>query len=215
MRAVRLATFRPPSRPQSTPSRATTTSSQGLIPEAEQEFQTAHRRRRPSAAAHAGLAQVRERSGNSAEARAEAQSSIKLQPNVAGLSRSRPPRSAGQRDWPHQRPTSARHSSSSRKTPRRKACVRPSRHADRACHETPSRDSPSYCSWRSACALPAPLSAASRTPPASSSNSPSTTPSSPSPRTTCSAVCSEAARSHAQPYSSPWARPAACSTPPA
>jgi tetratricopeptide (TPR) repeat protein len=55
---------------------------QGLIPEAEQEFQTALNADPNNAAAHAGLAQVRERSGSADEARTEAQASIRLSPNV-------------------------------------------------------------------------------------------------------------------------------------
>jgi tetratricopeptide (TPR) repeat protein/TolB-like protein len=56
---------------------------QGLIPEAEQEFHTALTADPKSATAHAGIAQVRERSGSTDEARAEAQASLKLSPNVA------------------------------------------------------------------------------------------------------------------------------------
>lgn len=56
---------------------------QGLVPEAEQEFQAAIAADPSSAAAHAGLAQVRERSGNAADSRAEAQTSLKLQPTAA------------------------------------------------------------------------------------------------------------------------------------
>jgi tetratricopeptide (TPR) repeat protein len=55
---------------------------QGLIPEAEQEFQAAIAADASSAAAHAGLAQVRERSGSPTDARAEAQASLILHPNV-------------------------------------------------------------------------------------------------------------------------------------
>ena len=55
---------------------------QGLIPEAEQEFQAAIAADASNAAAHAGLAQVRERSGNVPEARAEAQASNQLHPNA-------------------------------------------------------------------------------------------------------------------------------------
>jgi tetratricopeptide (TPR) repeat protein len=55
---------------------------QGLIPEAEQEFQAAIAADASSAAAHAGLAQVRERSGSTTDARAEAQASLNLHPNV-------------------------------------------------------------------------------------------------------------------------------------
>jgi tetratricopeptide (TPR) repeat protein len=56
---------------------------QGLLPEAEQEFHTALAADPKNAAAHAGLAQVRERSGSAGDARAEAQSSLDLAPNVA------------------------------------------------------------------------------------------------------------------------------------
>ena len=55
---------------------------QGLVPEAEREFQAAIAADSTSAPAHAGLAQVRERSGSEDEARAEAQSSIRLNPNA-------------------------------------------------------------------------------------------------------------------------------------
>jgi tetratricopeptide (TPR) repeat protein len=56
---------------------------QGLIPEAEQEFHTAIAADASSADAHAGLAQVRERSGSAVDARSEAQTSLNLHPNVA------------------------------------------------------------------------------------------------------------------------------------
>ena len=55
---------------------------QGLLPEAEQEFQTALAADPKSAAAHAGIAMVRERSDASDDARVEAQASLKLAPNV-------------------------------------------------------------------------------------------------------------------------------------
>ena len=55
---------------------------QGLIPEAEQEFQSALAANTNSAEARAGLAQVREQSGDAAAARSEAQASIKLSPNA-------------------------------------------------------------------------------------------------------------------------------------
>jgi tetratricopeptide (TPR) repeat protein len=56
---------------------------QGLLPEAEQEFQSAITADATSAGAHAGLAQVREQSATPDEARTEAQTSIKLHPNAA------------------------------------------------------------------------------------------------------------------------------------
>jgi tetratricopeptide (TPR) repeat protein len=55
---------------------------QGLLPEAEQQFQSAISADSRSAAAHTGLAQVREQSASAAEARAEAQTSLKLKPNA-------------------------------------------------------------------------------------------------------------------------------------
>jgi tetratricopeptide (TPR) repeat protein/cell division septation protein DedD len=56
---------------------------QGLLPEAEQEFQSALSADPKSAAAHAGIAMVRERSDAPEDARSEAQLSLKLGPNVA------------------------------------------------------------------------------------------------------------------------------------
>jgi tetratricopeptide (TPR) repeat protein len=58
---------------------------QGLLPQAEQQFQSAIASDSNSAAAHAGLAEVRERSGNAKEARSEAQHSVSIQPNVPAL----------------------------------------------------------------------------------------------------------------------------------
>ncbi len=55
---------------------------QGLMPEAEQEFQSALSADKNNAAAHAGIAQVRERTGSADDARAEAQASLKIAPNV-------------------------------------------------------------------------------------------------------------------------------------
>jgi tetratricopeptide (TPR) repeat protein len=55
---------------------------QGLIPEAEQEFQSALSASPSSAQAHAGLAEVREKSGDVAAARSEAQASLKLASNA-------------------------------------------------------------------------------------------------------------------------------------
>lgn len=55
---------------------------QGLLPEAEQEFQSALVADPHAAAPHAGLAQIREQSGAPADARTEAQTSIQYKPNV-------------------------------------------------------------------------------------------------------------------------------------
>ena len=57
--------------------------SQGLLPEAEQEFQLALTADPKSALAHAGLAQIREQSSTADEARAEAKASLNLHPNAA------------------------------------------------------------------------------------------------------------------------------------
>jgi tetratricopeptide (TPR) repeat protein len=58
---------------------------QGLLPEAEGQFQAALAARPDSAEAHAGLAEVRERSGNPVAARDEALASLKLKPSAEGF----------------------------------------------------------------------------------------------------------------------------------
>ena len=55
---------------------------QGLLPEAEQEFHAALTAEPGNAGAHAGLARVREQSGDVDEARSEAQNSLQAKPNV-------------------------------------------------------------------------------------------------------------------------------------
>ncbi len=55
---------------------------QGLLPEAEEDFNSAIHADPSSAQGHAGLAQVREQSGDAAAARTEAEASIRLAPNV-------------------------------------------------------------------------------------------------------------------------------------
>jgi Tfp pilus assembly protein PilF len=55
---------------------------QGLILEAEREFQAALQAEGGNADAHAGLALVRERGGDIKEARLQAAESLKTQPNV-------------------------------------------------------------------------------------------------------------------------------------
>jgi tetratricopeptide (TPR) repeat protein len=82
MRATRLATLPPAEQAAQYTQLGHDYLAQGLIPEAEQEFQAAIAADASSAAAHAGLAQVRERSGNTTDARAEAQASLNLHPNV-------------------------------------------------------------------------------------------------------------------------------------
>jgi tetratricopeptide (TPR) repeat protein len=82
MRAARLAMLPPAEQAAQYTQLGHDYLAQGLIPEAEQEFQAAIAADASSAAAHAGLAQVRERSGSTNDARAEAQTSLKLHPNV-------------------------------------------------------------------------------------------------------------------------------------
>ncbi len=59
--------------------------SEGLLPEAETQFQDALQASPNSADAHAGMAQLREASGDPAKARDEAKTSIIMKPNVAAL----------------------------------------------------------------------------------------------------------------------------------
>jgi tetratricopeptide (TPR) repeat protein len=82
MRAARLATLPPGEQAAQYTQLGHDYLAQGLIPEAEQEFQAAIAADTSSAAAHAGLAQVRERSGSTTDARAEAQISLNLHPSV-------------------------------------------------------------------------------------------------------------------------------------
>ena len=83
MRAIQMAALPPAEQAAQYSQLGTDYLAQGLIPEAEQEFHTALTANPGNAAAHAGIAQVRERSGSPGEARAEAQTSLKLSPNVA------------------------------------------------------------------------------------------------------------------------------------
>lgn len=82
MRAARMATLSSAEQATQYAQLGNEYLAQGLIPEAEKEFQAAIAADSSSAAAHAGLAQVRERSGSAADARAEAQASLNLRPNV-------------------------------------------------------------------------------------------------------------------------------------
>jgi tetratricopeptide (TPR) repeat protein len=83
MRAIQMATLPPAERASQYSQLGIQYLAQGLIPEAEQQFHSALTADPNNATAHAGLAQVRERSGSPDDARAEAQASVKLQPNVA------------------------------------------------------------------------------------------------------------------------------------
>jgi len=82
MRAARMATLPPAEQAAQYTQLGRDYLAQGLIPEAEQEFQAAIAADSSSAAAHAGLAQVREHSGSPADARVEAETSLKLHPKV-------------------------------------------------------------------------------------------------------------------------------------
>lgn len=85
LRAARMAMLSPAQRAAEYTSLGRDYLNQGLLPQAEQQFQSAITSDANSAAAHAGLAEVRERSGNAAEARSEAQRSLSLQPNAPAL----------------------------------------------------------------------------------------------------------------------------------
>jgi len=82
MRALQMASLPPAQRATQYSQLGVQYLAQGLIPEAEQEFDSALAAEPNSAAAHAGIAQVRERSGSADDARAEAQTSLKLAPSV-------------------------------------------------------------------------------------------------------------------------------------
>jgi tetratricopeptide (TPR) repeat protein len=83
MRALQMATLPPVQQAVQYTQLGNDYMAQGLLPEAEQEFHTALAADPKSAAAHAGIAQVRERSGSADDARAEVQSSLQLAPNAA------------------------------------------------------------------------------------------------------------------------------------
>ncbi|HEX3571898.1 MAG TPA: tetratricopeptide repeat protein [Acidobacteriaceae bacterium] len=83
MRAVQMATLPPAQQAVQYAQLGGQYLAQGLIPEAEQEFQTALKADANNAAGHAGLAEVRERTGAADEARKEADASLKIAPNVS------------------------------------------------------------------------------------------------------------------------------------
>ena len=83
MRAARMAALPPHQQASEYTALGEQYLNQGLIPEAEREFGHALSAQPDSAAAHAGLAAVREQSGNPGEARKEAEASNRLKPNVA------------------------------------------------------------------------------------------------------------------------------------
>ncbi len=83
MEAQHLATLPPAEQAAILAKEGRTYLGRGLMLEAEREFQLALAASQNNADAHAGLAEVRRRNGDDAQARAEAQSSLKLQPNAA------------------------------------------------------------------------------------------------------------------------------------
>ncbi len=85
MRAIQMATLPPAQQAVQYTQLGSDYLEKGLLPEAEQEFHTALTADPSNAAAHAGIAQVRERSGLVDDARSEAQSSLQLAPNVAAF----------------------------------------------------------------------------------------------------------------------------------
>ncbi|HEV2645859.1 MAG TPA: tetratricopeptide repeat protein [Acidobacteriaceae bacterium] len=82
MRAIQLASLPPAKQATEYTQLGNGYLAQGLIPEAEQQFQSALAADPRNAAAHAGLAQVREHSGSPDAARTEAHTSLQLYPNV-------------------------------------------------------------------------------------------------------------------------------------
>ena len=83
MRATRMATLPPTEQAAQYVKLGNDYLSQGLVPEAEQEFQSALTADSHNAAAHASMARIRELNANPTDSRAEADASLKLQPNVA------------------------------------------------------------------------------------------------------------------------------------
>ena len=83
VRAARLATLPPADRAAQYTQLGREYFGQGLLPEAEAQFQSAIAADPHSADAHAGLAQIRDVSGDTTQARNEANLSIKLKPSAA------------------------------------------------------------------------------------------------------------------------------------
>lgn len=83
MRAVRIALLPPDKQADEYAQAGQEYLTEGLVLEAEREFQSAVAADPKSAGGHLGLAQVRERSGNPVEARAETQVSLQSRPTTA------------------------------------------------------------------------------------------------------------------------------------
>jgi len=82
MQAMKLATQAPAARSAALTAAGDRYLNSGLLLEAERQFQSAIAADPADAAAHAGLAEVRERSGDARDARLEAQQSVQLKPNA-------------------------------------------------------------------------------------------------------------------------------------
>ena len=82
MRAIQLATLPPAQQAEQYTQLGVGYLAQGLMPEAEKEFQSALTADPGNAASHAGIAQVRERTGSPIDARNEAEASLQIKPNV-------------------------------------------------------------------------------------------------------------------------------------
>jgi len=85
MRAARMVTLPPAQQAAEYTDLGVGYLNQGFLPEAEQEFQSALAADPNFAAAHVGLAQIREASGSTADARTEANTSLHIKPNVAAF----------------------------------------------------------------------------------------------------------------------------------
>jgi tetratricopeptide (TPR) repeat protein len=97
MEAQRIASLPAPQQAAALSKEGKTYLSRGLLLEAEREFQLALAASAQDAEAHAGLAEVRRRNGDDAQARSEAQTAIRLQPSAAAwLTLARLDRSAHQ-----------------------------------------------------------------------------------------------------------------------
>ncbi len=81
MQAMKMATVPAPARAAALNAAGVRYLNSGLLLEAERQFQSAIQSDPVDAAAHAGLAEVRERSGDTTNARLEAQQSLQLKPN--------------------------------------------------------------------------------------------------------------------------------------
>ncbi len=79
---MRLATLPPAERAKALAKEGQRYFDQGLLLEAERQFHSALAADSGNAAAHAGLAQIRERDGDAEAARREADASVRLQPNA-------------------------------------------------------------------------------------------------------------------------------------